>query len=503
LLVGAPTGAGINATSGVFSWTPSEAQGPGDYAFTVRVGDGVANTDRPVTLRVTEVNAAPVLSNVPSSATIPELQPYTFDADATDGDIPAQTLTFSLVGAPTGAGINATSGVFSWTPSEAQGPGDYAFTVRVGDGVANTDRPVTLRVTEVPLEVSINDVTVKEGNSGTTYAYFTVSLVAGSSQAVVVNCATQDGTADASDYVPWGGQLTISPGHPVYPMVPVRGDKLYEDNETFFVNVTDPSNGALLARGIGTIINDDPKPSMTISGIKKREGNFGTTEVDFVVTLSKVSGRDTHVDYFTKDGTAKNASDYTAGSGMVTIPAGAKTAKIPVWVNGDTKYEGDETFQVVLTSPDGATIPNGKGKATGTILNDDKRRAAAIQGTLVQQSSMGIVAYLVATLSPSSAATVAVEYASAHGTAVPGSDYAAVHESKTIPAASLPQPLSVPSDLVKDSHEVPYLELSGVSDANLLNRPGRNAIRDGVRDSLFGGGSDWFFDFAKDQLGVR
>jgi hypothetical protein len=92
---------------------------------------------------------APVLTGVPTEATIPELQPYTFDAAATDADLPAQTLSFSLVGAPEGAAIDAATGVFNWTPSEAQGPGDYSFTVRGTDGVANTDQPVILHVSEV------------------------------------------------------------------------------------------------------------------------------------------------------------------------------------------------------------------------------------------------------------------------------------------------------------------------------------------------------------------
>jgi hypothetical protein len=93
---------------------------------------------------VTEANAAPAIANVPASATIPELSPYTFTATATDSDLPAQTLTFSLVGAPTGATIDGTTGAFSWTPTEAQGPGSYPFTVRVSDGTANTDAAITL-----------------------------------------------------------------------------------------------------------------------------------------------------------------------------------------------------------------------------------------------------------------------------------------------------------------------------------------------------------------------
>src|SRR4029078_1752248 len=99
-LVGAPAGATVDGKTGAFSWTPTEAQGPGSYPFTVRVSDGVANTDAAITLHVTEGNAAPAIAKVPASATIPELSPYTFTATATDSDVPAQTLTFSLVGAP-------------------------------------------------------------------------------------------------------------------------------------------------------------------------------------------------------------------------------------------------------------------------------------------------------------------------------------------------------------------------------------------------------------------
>jgi hypothetical protein len=148
-LVNGPTGASIDASTGAFAWTPTEAQGPGSYPFTVRVSDGTANTDAAITLTVTEVNAAPVLANVPASATIPELAAYTFTATATDSDLPAQALTFSLVNGPTGASIGSSTGVFSWTPTEAQGPGVYTFKVRVSDGVVNTDADITLTVTEV------------------------------------------------------------------------------------------------------------------------------------------------------------------------------------------------------------------------------------------------------------------------------------------------------------------------------------------------------------------
>ncbi|MBP7031561.1 MAG: tandem-95 repeat protein, partial [Anaerolineaceae bacterium] len=75
-----------------------------------------------------------------------------FTATATDADVPANTLAFSLVGAPAGASINPTTGAFTWTPTEAQGPGEYTFTVKVCDNgtpVLCDEESITVTVTEV------------------------------------------------------------------------------------------------------------------------------------------------------------------------------------------------------------------------------------------------------------------------------------------------------------------------------------------------------------------
>src|SRR5207249_4426581 len=86
-----------------------------------------------ITISVTEVNQAPVLAQI-GNKTGTVGTPVTFTATATDGDVPANTLTASLdAGAPAGATINGSTGAFSWTPTEAQGPGNYSITVRVTD----------------------------------------------------------------------------------------------------------------------------------------------------------------------------------------------------------------------------------------------------------------------------------------------------------------------------------------------------------------------------------
>jgi hypothetical protein len=133
---GAPSGALINATNGVFSWVPSEAQGPGNYTITIRVTDnGSPNLTaaRSFTVHVSEVNNPPTLSGIPDR-NITEGNLLTVTPSASDSDAPAQTLTFSLDPTPpAGVLINTTNGVVTWTPTEAQGPGTYFITVRVTD----------------------------------------------------------------------------------------------------------------------------------------------------------------------------------------------------------------------------------------------------------------------------------------------------------------------------------------------------------------------------------
>ncbi len=124
-------GAAIDGATGAFSWTPSEAQGPGDYPFTVRVSDGVTETDAAIWIHVTEINQPPVLNEIGNkSVMLGNL--LTFVASASDSDLPQNNLTFSTVGAPAGSVINPVTGVFSWTPTVAQ-TGVHTFTVRVSD----------------------------------------------------------------------------------------------------------------------------------------------------------------------------------------------------------------------------------------------------------------------------------------------------------------------------------------------------------------------------------
>ena len=119
---GAPAGANVNASSGVFAWTPTEAQGPSTNTITIRVtdnGTSALSDAKSFTVIVNEVNQAPVLTGI-TNRTVSIGSVVSFKAEAHDDDLPLQTLTFLLgSGAPAGAAIEPLTGLFSWIPTTA------------------------------------------------------------------------------------------------------------------------------------------------------------------------------------------------------------------------------------------------------------------------------------------------------------------------------------------------------------------------------------------------
>jgi hypothetical protein len=136
--------------------------------------------------------------------------------------------------------------------------------------------------------LSITDVTINEGNSGTTPFNFTVTMIPTSSQIVTVNFATADGTASAAsgDYVATFGSLTFNPGETSKPVsVLVNGDTQNESNETFFVSLSNSSNATISkSQGLGTLTNDDLLDTILDPGPAADGGATNSTTVVFNFT---------------------------------------------------------------------------------------------------------------------------------------------------------------------------------------------------------------------------
>jgi hypothetical protein len=224
-----------------------------------------------------------------------------------------------------------------------------------------------------PAQLSVSGASVKEGNSGTSSAVFTVTLSAASSAPVTVHYATADGTANTgSDYQALSGTLTFAPGETSKAIaVQVIGDRRAEANETFSVNL-DSATGAGIQTGSaqGTIVDDEPR--ITISDVAKLEGRKGQkTEFVFTVTLSAAYDQTVTMSFRTVNGTATTAdNDYVAKTGTLTFNPGETSKTITITVNGDSKKEADETFSLELFGNSSNSLVT-KNRGLGTILNDD------------------------------------------------------------------------------------------------------------------------------------
>jgi len=151
---GAPSGASITS-GGAFSWTPTEAQGPGVYNINITVSDGIAIDYEVITVTVNEVNLSPVLNPI-GYKTVQEGALLQFTITASDPDIPAQTLTYSASNLPPGATFNPTTHIFSWTPTSGQVGVYPSVHFEVSDGDLTDSEDITITVTAPPLEVSIS-----------------------------------------------------------------------------------------------------------------------------------------------------------------------------------------------------------------------------------------------------------------------------------------------------------------------------------------------------------
>jgi DNA/RNA endonuclease G (NUC1) len=147
-LVGAPAGAAIDPSTGAFSWTPTETQGPATYTFVVRASDGDKNADASIEVTVTEVNVAPVIASIGDQSINLGAGALEFSATATDDDVPVQTLAFSLSAtAPAGATITS-AGAFSFVPAPSQANQTFNFEILVTDGLAAVSTPVKITVVD-------------------------------------------------------------------------------------------------------------------------------------------------------------------------------------------------------------------------------------------------------------------------------------------------------------------------------------------------------------------
>ena len=267
----------------------------------------------------------------------------------------------------------------------------------------------------------VGDAQIIEGDAGTQKAAVVVSLTGPHGQSLTVNYRTADGTASAgSDYDAVAGKLTFAKNEMSKTVfVPVRGDTALEADESFSVQLSN-AKGAKIADATGVVTIRDDDPRISISEAWASEGNFGTTQFNFTVSLSHAYNEVVTVDFATADGSATADSDYLAASGTLIFGANQTSQIITVDVNGDRTFESTETFVVNLSNSI-AQITNSVGY--GTIYDDEPRIGI---GDAYYYIGYGQTSFtFTVSLSTAYDQEVTVDFATMDGTAIAGVDYVA------------------------------------------------------------------------------
>jgi hypothetical protein len=389
-------GMSIDGLTGVFNWTPTEAQGGATYPVTVTVTDNGTN---PVNLSdaetfdivVAEVNVAPVLDAIGAKAAN-EQAPFTLTATASDQDDPAQTLTFTLDAASIAAGmsIDGLTGVFNWTPTEAQGGATYPVTVTVTDNGTN---PVNLSDAEtfdiVVAEVNVAPVLDAIGNQSTghlTPLTFISSAYDQDLPAQALTFSLIDPPAGAS-IDPTSGMFTWTPSgdqcgsFTFIVKVTDDGIPILSDQEEITVtiintlpvitNISGPVDPESINISISLTIThpdnnltnaaitwDDASPSVIQNITNPASGSFTVSHTyssagvySVLVTLSDACGEVSATYKYDYVVIYDPNGGFVTGGGWINSPAGAYTA--------NPELTGKANFGFVAKYKKGSTVPEG------------------------------------------------------------------------------------------------------------------------------------------------
>lgn len=403
-----------------------------------------------------------------------------FDVPVTSTGRPTPTLGAS--GLPSGVSFtdngDGTGDLFGSTSVA----GTHLITLTASNGVdPDAVKTFTLRATALPT-ISVNDVSVTEGNSGTKTATFTLSRAGAVTAESSVTVATTDGTATAgSDYVAVPPTVVsfAAGARTATVRVTVKGDTTIETDETFTLGLSSPVHATISdASATGTITSDDAATTLAVDDVRVVEGDSGTSTATFTITRAGSTALSTTVRVSTADGTASAGSDYVAVPlTTVTFAAGQTTRTLAVTIDADTVPEPDETFVLTLSAPVRATITDDSG--TGTIINDDLASISVDDVVVAEGRGDTQLATFTLTRSGATGGTASVKVATASGTATAGSDFRALPLTTVGFAAgqsSRAISVSLKGDTVVEADETFRLNLSAPVGATIGDPKGTGTI---------------------------
>jgi uncharacterized protein YhjY with autotransporter beta-barrel domain len=449
----------------------------------------IANDDTPTVsiavspASISEDGAANATFTVTRSTSLPSAT--TVNVTLTGSAVSGSDFTGGLTSVVIPSG--ATSATFTVDPT-ADGSVEANETViySIAAGADYTiGAPASATLTILNDDVPSASITVAPASvveNGTPNLIYTVMLSQAPTSSVSVNFSTGGTATPGSDFsglIP--SPLVFAPGVTSQTLtVDPSGNGLIELDETVIITLN-AGTGYVVgapADATGTIINDD-FPSIFVDSVTLAEGNSGTTNAVFTVSLSAPAAQGgVTFDIATTNSTATAGQDYVANSQTgVTIPAGSTSASFPVVINGDALNEPTETFFVRITNVTGAFVGGSQG--TGTITNDDPLPTLSIGNVTLAEGNLGVaIANFALTLDAPSGQVVTLNVATANGSATAGSDYvAAVGGFAFQPGETAKQfQVQVNADTTPEANEQFSVSLSNVVNATVGTGTGTGTI---------------------------
>jgi Calx-beta domain/Right handed beta helix region/Domain of unknown function (DUF4214) len=246
----------------------------------------------------------------------------------------------------------------------------------------------------------------------------------------------------------------------------------------------------------------EPLPRLTINDVTHSEGDAGTTDYTFTISLSRDTDQTVTVDYATANNTATEPSDYTAlPTTTLTFNPGETTKMVTVQVKGDTDFEADETFFVNLSNVNAnATIQDGQG--VGAINNDDAQPSFAINDVTHMEGNAGTTIYtFTVTKSGNTLLPSAVNFTTQDGSAtLADNDYQLNAGTLNFTATDTTQQITVlvNGDTTIEPDEAFNVHLSGAVNATITDADGTGTIQNDDSTTISGR-----VTYQSGSLGVR
>lgn len=512
----ATAGADYTAVSGTLSWTDGESTNKsfavpifddvlveGNENFSVSLsspaGGATLGTVATATGTIIDIEAGQLQFTSSSYSVDENGGSLTISVSRVGGDLGAISVDYGTtnISATSGVDFGLTSGTLNWADGETA---DKSFVIPINDdNVLEGDETFTVNLSSPTSGASLGaipnaSVTIVDQEAGTlafnsgTYVVdengvsllVTVTRSSGSDGAVAVNYASSDGTASSpADYTAVSGTLNWSDGDTADKSfsIPVFTDALVEGNETFSLSLSTPTGGSSLgAQATATVTIND---IVIYGSLRFSASSYTVNENDGTVTIAVErvggSGGAVSVAYTTANVTAASGFDYTATSGTLSWADGDAADKtFSIAINDDSVVEGNEVFNVVLTSPSGGASLGLPNPATINIIDFVEYGTLQLSAASYTIDEDGANATITFTRLNGNEGAVSLNYSSADISAIAGSDYTAVGGTLNwADGDATSQTINVPiaEDFLAESDESFAINIDSVSGGASLGAP--------------------------------